>query len=329
MISPAEIRAAVTMREAITSVRDAFRLNALGRTTLPDPMGFEIEQSHAEIHVKAAHLSGSAIFVVKIATDFYAHPGNPLPANGIMIAVDARNGAPLAILADGGFLTDLRTGAAGAVAADTLARADAQSVGLVGAGVQAAVQLEALVQVRQIERVCVYSRDRRRAQEFVAGVADFYNGEIAVVEDIESATLDLDIVVTTTPARSPIVEAKWVTPGTHVTAVGSDRPTKHELESAILSRAVVVVDRLSQALTLGEVHHAVAEGAISVDDVRGELGDVLVGLVQGRQNELEVTVADLTGVGIQDAAVATVVLENVGLLAAPSSGDPNGADNGV
>lgn len=326
MIGADEIRAAVTVTEAIQAIGDAFRLNALGEATLPDPMGFDIEQTHAEVHVKAAHLADGGAFVVKIATDFYASPDRGLSADGIMIAIDARNGTPLAVLADGGFLTDLRTGAAGAVAADALARLDLHSVGLVGAGVQALFQLEALVQVRQIARVSVFSRDRRRAQEFARKAADFFDGEITAVDAIESATRDMDIVVTTTPARSPIVDDAWIAQGTHVTAVGSDRPTKRELESATLSRSVVVVDRLSQALTLGEVHHAVADGAITVADVRGELGDVLVGHVQGRQDEHEVTVADLTGVGIQDAAIATVVLENLGLLPASVTGTTKGSD---
>jgi ornithine cyclodeaminase/alanine dehydrogenase-like protein (mu-crystallin family) len=182
-------------------------------------------------------------------------------------------------------------------------------VGIIGAGGQARYQLEALLGVRRPRRVLVWSRTAARSEAYAEEMRVRFPLTVDVVASAREAVEPADLVITTTPSRDAIVRAEWLRPGTHVTAMGSDGPDKRELESAVLARAAkVVADRLDQCLRLGEIHHAVAEGVLEPARVHGELGDIAAGLKPGRESDDEITVADLTGVGVQDAAVADFVL---------------------
>jgi ornithine cyclodeaminase len=223
-----------------------------------------------------------------------------------MLVMSATDGSPVAMLVDNGYLTELRTGAAGAIAAELLAREDAAAVAVIGAGSQARYQLDALLKVRTIETVNVASRSPESAHAFVREIERTYGLTAQVFESVEHAVRGADIVVTTTPSRSPLVEADWLDPGTHVTAVGSDEPDKQELAPDVLARAdVVAVDEPGQAARFGELHHAIEAGLCARDDVV-TLGELLEGTARGRVREDELTVADLTGVGVQDAAIAAL-----------------------
>ena len=227
---------------------------------------------------------------------------------GLVLVFDATTGLLRMILLDNGYLTELRTGAAGALAADLLARRDVDTVGIVGSGGQARYQLEALLGVRRPRRVLVFGRSAPSVSTYAREMAERFGLEVRAVPSPREAVIESDIVITTTPSREPIVHAEWVRPGTHITAVGSDGPDKRELESAVLARAdLIVADRLDQCLRLGEIHHAVAEGAIDAGRVHAELGAIAAGLERGRGSDHEITVADLTGVGVQDAAMADLV----------------------
>jgi ornithine cyclodeaminase len=225
-----------------------------------------------------------------------------------MVVINLADGAPAALLLDNGYLTDLRTGAAGAVAADLLARDDASTVAIIGAGKQARFQLEALLQVRQITTARVASRSADRARAFADEVGTRWGLAAQVCPSVEDAVRDADIVITTTPATSPLVRAEWLAPGVHVTAVGSDEPTQQELHPDVLGRAnVIAVDDVGQASRSGELHHALA--ASSADEQRVvTLGQLLEQAREGRTRPEDVTVADLTGVGVQDAAIASLVV---------------------
>ena len=209
---------------------------------------------------------------------------------------------------DNGYLNELRTGAAGALAADLLARRRVGKAAVVGVGGQARHQLEALAGVRDLDAVAAWGRDPAKAEAYAEEMGDRLGRVVEVAASLQEAVEGADVVVTTTPAREPLVRAEWLAPGAHVTAVGSDMPEKQELEAAVLARAdKVVADRLEACLENGEIHRAVAAGAIAAEDVHAELGQIAAG-EPGRESEEEITVVDLTGIGVQDAALAAFVV---------------------
>jgi len=307
ILSEPEIRRIVNAETARQAIENAFRSLHRGEATFPSVISIPFENPTGVAHIKAGHLHVDDVWTVKVSGDFDPGDGGPIRHSGLMLVISATDGDLISVLADNGFLTELRTGAAGAIAADLLSRRDAVSAAIVGAGSQARFQLEALRGVRAIESVRVASRSPERAQAFVDEIAAV--GLAArLCRSVEDAVRGAEIVITTTPSTAPLVEADWLDPGTHVTAVGSDEPTKQELDPAVLGRAdVVAVDDRRQAASFGELHHAIDRGVREEGDVV-TLGELLEGKVEGRTSADDITVADLTGVGVQDAAIAALVV---------------------
>ncbi|HEY5605549.1 MAG TPA: ornithine cyclodeaminase family protein [Thermoplasmata archaeon] len=306
-----EIRGLIGPNEARPVVRDAFAKLARGEAILAGVINLDIPESRAEVHVKGAHLRATPFFSIKVASGSYDNPARGLPVgSGMFLVFDATTGFPRAVLFDNGYLTELRTGAAGAVAADLLARMDIERVGIVGVGSQARYQLEALLGVRTPERVIAYGRSEPKAIAYAKEMEERHGVQVLPAKTVEQAVRGSDVVVTVTPSKEPLVRAEWVLPGMHITAVGSDGPDKQELDVGVLAKAdKVVADRLDQCLRLGEIHHAVEAGVLTRDRVYAELGAIVAGSKPGRERDEEITVADLTGVGVQDAAVANVVVD--------------------
>ena len=309
LLTEREVRDSVDIALAIDVVEGAFKALERDEVTLPPPIGLDIAAVDAEIHVKGAHVHGADHFVFKIACGFYRNPQIGLPmASGLVLAFDANNGRPAALLFDNGHLSDIRTGAAGAVAARYLAPQQVRRVAVIGAGIQARMQLRALAQVRSIPSVAIWNRHPERAQQCATEMTDELGLDIQVVDRIEDAVQGANLVLTVTVAREPLVRAEWIEPGTHITAVGSDGPEKQELDVELLHRAdLVVADRLCQCLELGEIHHAVDAGRLRPEDCI-ELGAIVVGKALERETEEQITVADLTGLGVQDAVIASATL---------------------
>jgi len=298
-------------------VTDAFRALHRGEATLADVSTLYLERPDGLAHIKAGRLHRDDVFTVKVASDLDPGDGSPVLHGGVMLVVSARDGSPVALLLDNGLLTELRTGAAGAIAADLLARADAATVAVVGAGSQARHQLQALLRVRPIARVQAASRGADRLRRFAEEIEARHGLDVQACRSVQEAVAGADIVVTTTPSVHPLVEAEWLSPGTHVTAVGADDPSKQELASGVLARAAVVaVDDRGQAERSGELRHAVVSGARRAEDTV-TIGELLDGAAAGRTSEDEITVADLTGVGVQDAAIASAAFRQA--LAAQSA----------
>lgn len=294
-----DVVAALPMDGCIDAVEAAFVAYSAGRAELPAVIHLDVPEAGGEIHVKAGHLHGAPAYAVKVASGFYG--ADPPAIDGLVLVFDAADGAPLAFLIDGGFVTDQRTGAAGGVAARYLAPERVSAVAVIGTGIQARRQVEALRVVRPgLSDVRVWGRSPERAALAAADVGG------VVASTIADAVDGADVIVTCTASREPLVFADRVAPGTHVTAVGSDGPGKQELDPALLRRAdVLVVDALDQCRRLGELQHApdLAERAV-------ELGAVIAGHAAGRADPGQITVADLTGVGVQDVAAAAAVLAN-------------------
>ena len=276
---------------------------ALGRdeVAMPPILSMNIAESNGEVDVKTAHIQGWPRFAVKISPGFFDNPKLGLPSlNGLMLLFSAKTGVVDAVLFDEGYLTDIRTALAGASAAKHLAREDAQRVAVIGAGLQAELQVTALRLVRDVREVHVYSRDRAKSEAYAALMQECHGLPVTVHDSATAACAVADIVVTTTPAREPVLRWSDLPKGVHVTAMGSDNPHKNELEPTILASAdVLVVDRLSQSRALGELHHAPA-----LQREVFELGRLIAEGRQVRSSAEQITVCDLTGTGVQDTAIA-------------------------
>jgi ornithine cyclodeaminase len=309
VITEPEIRELVGPADAVAAVRQALVQLARGEAIMPEPSEMDLADVRGDMHVKGAYLSGAPYFSYKAASGFYDNPARGLPVNaGLVLVFDAQTGFPSAILFDNGYLTDLRTGAAGAVAADLLARPRVGRVAILGAGVQARRQLEMLLQVRQPADVSVWARRPEQAAGYASEMTGALGVPVTVAESARAAVDGADIVVTTTPSREPLVSAAWFGPGQHITAVGADLPDKQELDPALFAAAdKVVVDSLAQALRSGDTHHAVQAGLLDAAAIHAELGQVAAGSRPGREHDAELTIADLTGLGVQDAAMANLV----------------------
>ena len=302
------LRAAISPAAAVAAIREAFRADGEGRTAVPAVINLPIPGTRGEFHVKTAWVAGVPFIAVKVASGFYDNPARGLPTgSGMMALFDAATGMPAGLLFDNGFLTDIRTGAAGAVAADCLARRDVDTIGVIGSGVQARHQVACLREVRSFRRVAAWSVDRPGLEQYCGEMRTVYGLDATACASAEDVCRAADILITVTPSTEPMVRAAWMKPGMHITAVGSDTPGKQELEAACLARAdIVVVDRLSQCAKFGELSHALAAGLIREEDVRGQLGEVVAGRKPGRTRDDEITVCDLTGVGFQDTAIAAL-----------------------
>jgi len=302
ILTETDLRALVPLdRDAVACIRDAFVALATRPVAMPPILRLDIPEHRGEVDVKTAHIPGLSHFAIKISPGFFGNPALGLPStNGMMVVLSSTTGLVEALLLDNGYLTDLRTAAAGAVAADALARADASRAAILGAGMQARMQLQALALVRRLTGATVWARDAARARAFADEMTAALSIPVTAAATVDDATRDADIVVTTTPADAPILHR--VAPGTHVTAMGSDAEHKNEIAPGLIAAARYVADRLSQTRTLGELRHAGIDGDFP------ELGQILAGLAQGRTSDTQVTLADLTGTGIQDTAIATLAL---------------------
>jgi ectoine utilization protein EutC len=307
------IREIVGPAEAVAAVRDALVKLSHGEAIMPEPSEMDLAEARGDMHVKGAYLKGAPFFSYKAASGFYDNPGRGLPVNaGLVVVFDAETGFPRAILFDNGYLTDVRTGAAGAVAADLLAKPRIEKVAILGAGIQARRQMEMLLQVRPPTQVSVWARRREQAEAYVREMSRSLGLPFAAVSSAHAALDGADLLITATPAREPLVRAEWFAPGQHVTAVGADLPDKQELDPQLFARAdKVVVDSISQAIRSGDTHHAIENGQLTPEGIYAELGDIAAGAKPGRERETEITIADLTGLGVEDAAMANLVAQHI------------------
>lgn len=293
--------------EAVDCVEQAFAALATGRVVMPPILSMAIEAHNGEVDVKTAYVPGIESFAIKISPGFFDNPKIGLPStSGLMVLFSARTGVVEALLLDNGYLTDVRTAAAGAVAARHLARGDASSACILGAGAQGKLQLKALCLVRPIVRAAIWARDFAKAEIVAAEMERDLGIPVTAMADAKAAVVGADVIVTTTPATEPVLYAEWLQTGQHVTAMGSDQHNKNELEPACLVRAdLYVPDRLSQTRTLGELRSAIGAGVVAADTGFAELGDIVSGVAEGRLSNDAITIADLTGTGVQDTAIAT------------------------
>lgn len=308
IVTEGELREAVGLDlTTVETIEAAFAALASGTVVMPPILSMAIEAANGEVDVKTAYIPGFDGFAIKVSPGFFDNPKLGLPSlNGLMILFSAKTGLVEALFLDNGYLTDIRTAAAGAVAAKHLAPARVTTAGVMGTGVQARLQMEAAHLVRPFERVLVWGRDGDKAVACAADIAARLGIEARAEADPALLVAESQLVVTTTPAREPVLKAAWLHPGLHVTAMGSDQGEKNEIDPAALAAAdLYVCDRVSQCEALGELRSAIAAGTWT-GAPPPELGDVVAGKVGGRTGPDDVTICDLTGTGAQDTAIATL-----------------------
>jgi len=312
ILKEAEIRQCVGLdQEAIAVVEDGFTRLASGEVTLPPIVQVDIPENKGEVDIKTAYVRGLDSFAIKIASGFLDNYYLGLPTgSGMMIVISTKTGVPEAVLLDNGYLTAVRTGAAGAVAARHLARKNIDTAGVIGSGRQARYQMVALKQVRDFRRLMIHGIIPEQVEQYVSEMTSVLGVEIVKAEDVETVVRNSDVVVTTTPSHKPFLKADWLHPGLHITAMGADSEHKQELYADVLGRAdLLVCDRRSQCFRVGELHHGLEEGIISQDDEIFELGELTSGQQPGRRSDDEITICDLTGVGVQDTAIALLAYQ--------------------
>ena len=301
--------------KTIDCIEEAFSALAGGEVIMPPILSMGIHHFNGEVDVKTAYVPGINSFAIKMSPGFFDNPKIGLPStSGLMVLFSAKTGILEALLLDNGYLTDIRTAAAGAVAARHLAREDATTACIIGSGNQAELQLKALNLVRSLNRATIWGRNKDKAALLARKLSNELKIEVVAEEDVETAISISDIIITTTPSKTALVMSEWLKPGQHITAMGSDQDDKCELEASCLTRCdSYIPDYQDQTKILGELRPAIAEGLISSDIKFPELGSIVTKQKVGRKSENDITIADLTGTGIQDTAIATFAREKAEL----------------
>jgi len=309
IVTETELKLVVKLDLAVIDVvEQAFVALASGQVVMPPILSMDLPEANGEVDVKTAYIPGFDGFAIKVSPGFFDNPKLGLPSlNGLMVLFSARTGLVQSLFLDNGYLTDIRTAAAGAVAARHLAPETVETAGVIGTGVQARLQMIAAHLVRPFKRVLVHGRDADKAAACAADLARALGIEAEVVGDPAELVARSQLVVTTTPARSPVLKADWLHPGLHITAMGSDQAGKNEIDPAALAAAdAYICDHVSQCDVAGELEAARAAGLWGSDDP-AELGEVIAGRRPGRTSAQAITICDLTGTGAQDTAIATHV----------------------
>lgn len=308
-ITLADIKTAVSHLDPLPAIEAGFVAYSAGESVVPPVGELIMDKPPGDVHIKYGYLKGGSSYVIKIASGFYENHKLGLPtSNGMMLLFDQKTGAPLAVLLDEGYLTDLRTAVAGAIAAKYLAPKQVKRIGIIGTGIQARLQLQHLQSITDCRDVAVWGRSADKVAKYIREMetADF---QLTAAQNTAEIGTSCNLIVTTTPATAPLIAADAIQPGTHISAVGSDTYHKQELDAAILGRAdLVVADSIPQCLERGEIMHALRQNEIQQGDLV-ELGSVIAGHAAGRTSEEQITVADLTGVAVQDIQIATAVYD--------------------
>ncbi|MFB4163532.1 cyclodeaminase [Alteribacillus sp. JSM 102045] len=314
IFSEEEIRNVTEVNEtALELIEEGFQKLAKGEVTMPPILRVDIPENNGEVDVKTAYVKGMDKFALKISSGFFNNSEKGLPSlSGMMLLFSTETGFPKAVLQDNGYLTDVRTAVAGALAAKYLAKQNMQTAGIIGTGTQARYQMRALMLVRDVKEVLVYGRRHERVKEYIKDMEEDLNIKITAADSAEQVVRQSDTVITTTPSKTPVINKEWLHPGLHITAMGSDAEEKNEISPEVLG----AVDRLAcdsktQVFRLGEHHHALEKGVIQKNSDIAELGNIALGKSNGRKEENEITFCDLTGTGVQDTAIAVYAYEKL------------------
>lgn len=300
-----EIKKVVQLNsDLIPIIEEAFKSLSKGETVMPPILRLDIKKYHGECDVKAAYIEGLDSFAIKVASGFFNNSSLGLPSsNGMMILLDSKTGILKSVLLDKGYLTDVRTAIAGSIASKYLSNPDIETAGMIGAGIQAKLQLKALMLVRSPQKIKVWGRNPLKVKKFIEEFNNTLN--IESCSSAEELVTTSDLIITTTPSSNPLIKNEWLKKGTHITAMGSDAEHKNELDPKILATCdLYVPDSQTQTSILGELHHALNDNLINTETIFHDLGAILLNPSLGRKSKDDITICDLTGTGVQDTAIA-------------------------
>lgn len=310
ILSRDQIEKTLSIPKVLKAIEQGFRLYSQGEAVIPPIGSLHFEYPTGDCHIKYGYSKRGKYYIVKIASGFYENPKHGLPSNnGLMILFDKETGKPVCILLDEGYLTDIRTAAAGYIAAKCLAPKTVGCIGIVGTGAQAYYQLKYLSSATRCSRAMIWGRDMEKAKK-LAKHPDLSEWTIQVAKDLDQLAAECNLIVTTTASSHPLLLAEHIKPGTHVTAVGADDIGKQELDEKIFIKAdKVIVDSRSQCATFGDVSYALKKGLVGLEKLV-ELGEVLTNPSLGRTSDNQITICDLTGIAIQDLQIAESVFSD-------------------
>ncbi|MDB2543861.1 hypothetical protein N9X63_02185 [Woeseiaceae bacterium] len=303
-----QIKPLIKNLDVYKAMKDAFIQYSLGHAEIPPVGELIMDDPEGEVHIKYGYLKGGKHYVIKIASGFPANEKLGLiPGQGMMLLFNLSTGEPDAVLIDNANLTVIRTAVAGALASQALAKKSVDNALIIGTGVQARYQTKYLCDLMSIKKLSIWGRDKDKAEQVKRDLIDLHL-DITVEDDLEQSASRSNLIITTTSAKEPILKSDWIQPGTHITAIGSDTHEKCELDFKILAKAdVIVADSIEQNLIRGEIHQAIKHGAIDKNQLT-EIGEIFNGTKSGRTKDDQISIADLTGVAIQDLVIAESVL---------------------
>ena len=291
--------------DLLPEIEAGFRAYSEGKVVVP-PVG-EMILERGEVHIKYGYVKGDPFYVIKVASGFYNNSELGLPSgNGLMLLFSQQSGLTECILLDEGYLTDVRTAVAGAIAARHLAPSVVRRIGILGAGTQGRMQLLWLKEVLACREALVYGLDEEELRCYQEDM-EAEGFKITTTLDPSQLAANCELIVTTTPSKTPLLDAADIKKGTHITAMGSDTPEKQELDPEIFQKAdLVIADSIPQCMERGEIFRAIKAGKLEKTRVK-ELGRVIAGTTTGRVSQDQITVADLTGVAVQDIKIAEAI----------------------
>ena len=294
--------------DLVPMIEEGFMAYSQGKSIVPPVGELTFDQPPGDVHIKYGYIIGNTYYVIKIASGFWENEKYGIPnGQGMMLIFEQKTGQPRAILLDDAMLTDIRTAIAGQICAQRLSN-NIRKIGIIGTGLQARLQVEYLSKITDCKDVLVWGRNTKKMNLYKDDMKKL-GFEVASAESAKSVASECNLIITATASNEPLLNENDILNGTHITAMGSDTPGKRELGPGIIKSAdLVVADSIDQCQERGEIACALRDGDISKQQIV-ELGDVLSGKKLGRQDEKQITVADLTGVAVQDIQIATAVFK--------------------
>ena len=303
-----ELKKLINFDDVFIKTKRAYELFSKGKTITPPFTVFTIPESKGSVHFKCGYVPGEKYFAMKYSGAFYGNDALGISnLLGLFIVFNAKTGEVEAVIDDKGYLTDYRTGVAGAIATSVLANATSETVAMIGTGVQARMQIRALLKVMKIKKLKVWGRSKDKMNKYIEEISNEYPSlNVIGCENAQEAVEDADIIYTVTYSEKPLIKAEWIKKGAHITAIGACESNMQELDEKIFKMAdIVCVDSINACAENGELHHALDGGYIKKENVL-ELGNVITSNI--KRGPMDITVCDLVGIGFQDATIASCVM---------------------